>query len=91
MVTRNPRCHRCGKRHLRQSIMLELDRDTNRFYRPENFPKDAVSQGGFWFGLYCAEQQLKESSQQPKFTDCRNCGSVDHNDYRCPCACHAAM
>jgi hypothetical protein len=25
---------------------------------------------------------------QPIYTDCSNCGSVDHRVYRCPCGCH---
>jgi hypothetical protein len=25
---------------------------------------------------------------QPDYTDCENCGTVDHNDYNCPCGCH---
>lgn len=25
---------------------------------------------------------------QPDYTDCPNCGTCDHNDYDCPCACH---
>ena len=28
---------------------------------------------------------------QPTFTDCENCGSVDHNGYACPCACHGEV
>jgi len=26
---------------------------------------------------------------QPAYTDCSNCGTVDHNDFRCPCGCHS--
>lgn len=25
---------------------------------------------------------------QPNYTDCVNCGTIDHNDYDCPCGCH---
>ena len=27
---------------------------------------------------------------QPINTECMNCGSCDHVDYQCPCACHEA-
>lgn len=26
---------------------------------------------------------------QPTYTDCKNCGTSNHVDYSCPCACHA--
>ena len=26
---------------------------------------------------------------QPVFTNCQNCGSCDHVEYACPCACHS--
>ena len=25
---------------------------------------------------------------QPRYTNCKNCGAVDHNKYNCPCECH---
>ena len=28
---------------------------------------------------------------QPVYSDCRNCGSCDHEGYDCPCACHAGL
>lgn len=28
---------------------------------------------------------------QPVYTDCRNCGSCDHEGYECPCGCHAGL
>lgn len=38
------------------------------------------------------EQALREIAgeqpDQPTYTDCRNCGTADHNGYACPCACH---
>lgn len=30
-------------------------------------------------------------TQQPVFTDCNNCGSADHREYACTCACHRAL
>jgi hypothetical protein len=26
---------------------------------------------------------------QPRYTDCKNCGTADHAGYACPCGCHA--
>ena len=29
------------------------------------------------------------TKQQPEYTDCANCGTVEHQGYACPCMCHA--
>ena len=38
------------------------------------------------------QKRLRELAElgpvQPKYTDCHNCGTVDHGEYVCPCACH---
>ena len=34
------------------------------------------------------ENTEQDFNTAPSYTDCRNCGTCDHTDYACPCACH---
>lgn len=56
-------CHRCGKKHLKRGVHLELNTITNRFHTPGLVPR-GESQGLFWFGLTCARTQLAQDRQR---------------------------
>ena len=30
------------------------------------------------------------TNTQPTYTNCANCGTVDHTGYACPCGCHVS-
>jgi hypothetical protein len=52
-------CERCGENlNTRRAVWLELDQNTNLFYKPGALPAGAVSQGGFKFGSACAKKVL---------------------------------
>jgi hypothetical protein len=56
-------CERCGKKHLREAVWLELDAGTGQYHRPGVVPPER-SQGGFPFGADCAKQALAASARR---------------------------
>jgi hypothetical protein len=63
-TTRPDTCTRCGKRHLTEPVMLELNTRTNRYRRAQDPAMDAAhSQGWFPFGRKCAAAQLRDQDR----------------------------
>lgn len=55
-------CERCGKKHLRAYVWLELDTITNTFHAPGDVQPDR-SQGLFAFGVACARRTLEQQGR----------------------------
>ena len=46
------------------------------------------TQGCGYCGTSIANGKYVPVVTQPEYTNCGNCGCVDHGDYLCPCNCH---
>jgi len=60
----NVRCERCNEKlNPNKVVWLEFSMTDGNYYKPENFPTNHESQGGFTFGLSCSKTQLKETEK----------------------------